>query len=341
MTHHETYQPLCGAEAREIIDSFRGDFCDNTTVTDIADEFPYYSHVLGLRGVSLVNLADNTSGAFKWRGALVGAVKMKEQGIDSMVAPSAGNHARGAVLAAKLLDMRLTVAVPTTAPPAKRQKLRELWSSYLLTIHAEGDTFNDSLAWAEGHTAPMLHPYDNPYVIAGQGTAVDDVLAYHSEVKHLVAPVGGGGLASGIVRRLGELGRTDITVHVAQASGSNSLGNSLAAGEVVAADAPNHRYGGSAVRAIGSLVWYELSRHDNVRVLTVPEADVDELSELYADGRRELLRETTPNFEPTSLVAVAALKQLRHVKGEVAVLGTGQNDTIYPTHASGHYQVPC
>lgn len=329
-----------GDEALAIIDHYRTVVDDRTRAETLDKEFPYYAQQLGLYGVTLVDLGDNTSGAFKWRGAMVGAAELKEQGVESMIAPSAGNHARGAVLAAKALDMYVAVAVPSTAPPAKREKIRELWDSHKLSVVTAGNTFDQSLEWAQQQDAALLHPYDNPAVVAGQGTVADDTLRLAPETKHLVVPVGGGGLAAGVLRRLNELERDDIMVHLAEAEGSNSLSNSLAAFELTNADAPNSRFGGSAVKRIGTLAFDTFTSQLNVSVVRVPESDVDELSELYVQGRNDLLRTTTPNFEPTSLVAVAALKQLRELNGPVTVLGTGHNDTVYPRAAARSYRLP-
>lgn len=329
-----------GDEALAIIDGYRHIVEDKTRVEALEAEFPYYVHDLGLTGVKLADLGDNASGAFKWRGAFVGAMRLKKQGAERLIAPSAGNHARGAVLAARALDMYVTVAVPSSAPPAKRERIKDLWDSHKLQVVTAGATFDESLAWALEQPGTLLHPYDDANVIAGQGTVVDDVLRQAPEAKHLVVPVGGGGLAAGVLGRLDELGREDITVHLAEVEGSNSLTKSLRNYEVTDADAPNKRFGGSAVRKIGALGFDAFTRYANMSVVSVTEHDIDELSELYIDGRRELLRVTTPNYEPTSLVAIAALKQLRHLKQEVVVLGTGHNDSIFPMSESRSYRVP-
>ncbi|NCU37907.1 pyridoxal-phosphate dependent enzyme [Candidatus Saccharibacteria bacterium] len=329
-----------GDEALDIVNGFRADLHDDTYVEQLDREFPSYADYLGAYGVALMNLSDNDAGAFKWRGAAVGAAKLKEQGVQSIVAPSAGNHARGAAAAAKLLDMHLAVVVPSSAPPAKRDYIHGLSNSQHLQVQVVGATFDESLAWAQTLPGAMLHPYNNSDVIAGQGTIVDDLLATQPDTQHIVLPVGGGGLLAGVLRRLDELQRTDITVHAAQATGSNSLGNSLTARELTAAHNPNQRYGGSAVQTIGPLALRQCLSSPNLRLLEVPNEDVDELSELYAEDRKHLLRASTPNYEPTTLVAIAALKQLQHLDSPVTVLGTGQNDTIHPPLARRTYRLP-
>ena len=326
------HQPLPtknGDYALDIIDDFRSALHDDTRIEALEVEFPDFAASIAAHGVALMNLSDNDAGAFKWRGAIVGMAKLQEQGIDHIIAPSAGNHARGAALAAKILNMHLTVVVPKSAPPEKKDFIRQLAPERLVRIHVTGDTFDDSLEWALGQHGATLHPYDNADVVAGQGTVVDDLLAWRPETQHIVLPVGGGGLLAGVLARLEQKGRTDIVVHAAQADGSNSLGRSIDAGKLVDAHRPNQRYGGSAVRTIGAFTLAQSLRSPNLQLLTVPDDDVAELSELYDYDRRRLLRTSTPNYEPTTLVAVAAMRQLAHLDTPVTVLGTGQNDAIY------------
>jgi hypothetical protein len=118
--------------------------------------------------------------------------------------------------------------------------------------------------------------------------------------------------------------------HLAEAPGNNSASQSLKSKKIRSAKKPNQRFGGSAVKRTGQFPFKELSRARNINFVQVSEDDVNFLSELYLDGRRELLLQNTPNFEPTSLVAIAAMMHLVGKTGETVVLGTGKNDTIYP-----------
>lgn len=202
---------LIGDEALANIDSYRHSVEDHTTVESLDQEFPYVAYELGLTAATLVTACDNLSRAFKWRGALAGATMLAEQGAKRLVAPSTGNHARGSVLASKLLGLPITVAVPTTAPEKKRQGIRELWDDpALLSICEVGTTFNESLDWALQQNLSVLHPFDSRDVIAGQGTVVDDIPREQPEVETIVTPVGGAGLLAGILSRLYELGRDDV-----------------------------------------------------------------------------------------------------------------------------------
>lgn len=316
-----------GNEALRIINSYRERVEDRSRIETLGQEFPSYAQHLGGNAIWLFRADLNETGAFKWRGAIVGALQLAEQGVQHIIVPSAGNHARGAVWAARELGLSVTAVVPTTAPAQKSEKLRELWDDPRLTIKVIGESFDESLAWALTQTnGKILHPFGE-LVIPGQGTVVDDVLARFPDVENIVTAVGGGGLAAGMLRRLEELGRTDIQIIGAEAEGSNSARKSLAAGDLQLADAPNLRYGGSAVRTMGHQALDIFARSHNFQILPVPERDVDELIELYTQDREQAQREAWPNLEPTSLVAVAAMRQQIQNRPTV-VIATGHNDVL-------------
>lgn len=329
-THQPSYTR--GDDALAIIDTYRQRVEDEVRVEPLDREFPYYAHVLGHSGVYLAHFEDNVTGSFKWRGAVVGAHTLVDQGATKLLVPSAGNHVRGAVWAARQLQVPVTAVVPSSAPPKKQHQVRELWDDPRLTMEVRGATFDESLDWAlEQGDGTMLHPY-GPEVQPGQGTIVDDILAARPDVQTIIAPIGGSGLVAGMLARLAELGRYDIMVVGAEAEGSNSLRRSILAGELRQADRPNKRYGGSAVHMVSESAFEVCNLAPNFGIISVPDEDVDELIDCYDTGRRELIREATPNLEPTSLVAVAALRQYTEHKVTV-VVGTGQNDTLYPEHA--------
>lgn len=324
-TEHNTSAAL-------IIDAFRDDFADRTTLAPIEMEFPYMK-LRDKDSIYLLEAADNLAGTFKWRGALVGAVALQGVGHERLVVPSAGNHARGAVLAAKVLGMAVDVVVPRSAPPAKREGLRELWHDGRNKVHVYGETFDASLAHAYGlareRGGALLHPYDDEFVIEGQGTIIDDLLREKPEVTHVVLPVGGGGLLAGVANRLTELGRDDVRVTAVEAPGSNSLSKSLQRRRLVEAESPNQRFGGSAVRYIGARGLESALRYPNLEVVSADEGDIIYVTETYMQSRDDLLRKSIPAYEPTSLVAVAGLYKATRTAGDVTVaLGTGHNAPV-------------
>lgn len=322
--------------ALAIIDAYRDEFKDITRVSPIAMEFPYLK-VEGRDSLYLLEAGDNFAGTFKWRGALVGAVALQHAGHERLIVPSAGNHARGAVLAAKALGMSIDVIVPRTAPTAKREGLRKLWQSSQNRVHVFGETFDESLVYAQElayrQSGALLHPYDDEFVIKGQGTIIDDLFREKADVEHVVLPVGGGGLLAGVLDRLKELGREDIRVTAVEAPGSNSLSNSLAEKRVSRAEAPNQAYGGSAVQFIGRRALRSAMSYPNLEVVTADKSDIDFVAETYQQSRRDLMRTDeyfVPAYEPTSLVAVAGLyKAVRREYESTVVVGTGHNAPLH------------
>lgn len=326
-----------GNEAYEIINRHRNAVDEHFSIDPLYDEFPRFASDLGATELYLARADVNAAGTFKWRGAIVGASALQEQGIDTYAVPSAGNHARGAVLAAKLLhDMQVNIAVPTSAPPAKKEGLRELWESDKLRIYAEGDSFNESLEWAQAHPelGTLLHPFDDLNVIAGQGTLVDDIFtaAGDQPIDHIVVPVGGGGLAAGILQRLEELGNYHTQLHAMESTDSNSLSRSLQRGKPTDIEQPNMRYGGSAVRKVGQQTFTLLKKYSHrLHVHQISEDEVDNVIGDYQADRHDLWRNDTPNLEPTTLVAIAGVAHVvqQHPSESIVVIGTGQNAPLW------------
>jgi threonine dehydratase len=326
-----------GDEALEIVKKYQ--VYENFTVENLRDELPSFAHYLqriGNNALSLARADDNAAGTFKGAGAMVGAHAFMEAGIEDILVPSAGNHARGGVLAANALGLRAHIVVPETAPPAKKEGLRQLGEC---NIHAVGESFDEALAWANQHAelGTSLHPFDDPNVITGQGTLLDYMLAHaDTPIDHIVVPVGGGGLAAGIAQRLGELKNSSTHLHVVEATGSHSLSRSLEAGEPTAVEHPNVRYGGSAVRKIGRRSFEILQRfrkQERLHLHHIDEESVDALISDYTFDRSINHRTTTPSIEPTSLVAIAAVERIhrQYRDAHIMAVATGRNAPLETT----------
>jgi threonine dehydratase len=137
------------------------------------------------------------TGAYKVRGALNALLLQKARGDNrTVVAASAGNHGAGVAWAAKQLGLSAVIVVPKNAPQAKIQRITKLGAQVVL----HGDVFEDSLTWARQKAQEqdwrMLHAFEDPDVIAGQGTIALELLNLKPDV--VILPVGGGGLAAGI-----------------------------------------------------------------------------------------------------------------------------------------------
>jgi threonine dehydratase len=322
------------------IDHYRAVVDDHTRLDPLETEMPTLAHHLyrlGAGALYLLYTDDNEAGAFKWRGAFNKAAALKEAGVEEIVVPSAGNHARGAVLAARHFGLRANIVVPTTAPYAKKEGLHELWQSPDLRIFAQGSTFNQSLEYALKHPelGTLFHPYDDTEVIAGQGTIADDIERLAAErIDHVVMPVGGGGLLAGVMQRFHELNNTHTLFHAVEPQGSNSLSRSIEAEKPIAVEAPNQRYGGTAVQKIGQKTFAIIQRYqDRLTIHHTSDEEIAQEHTEYLGDRKDKDHENTPEFEGATLVAISGLTQvvaLVHPGESIVVLGTGHNAPLDP-----------
>ncbi|HPI41183.1 MAG TPA: threonine ammonia-lyase [Pseudobdellovibrionaceae bacterium] len=139
------------------------------------------------------------TGSFKIRGAYNKIVNLtEEEKSKGVIACSAGNHAQGVALSAKLLNVQSTVVMPETAPLNKLMATQ----SYGAQVVRKGETFDEALTYAreleKEKNFTFVHPFEDPLIVAGQGTLGLEILEQLPDIDHLVVPIGGGGLISGI-----------------------------------------------------------------------------------------------------------------------------------------------
>ncbi|MFE0778864.1 threonine ammonia-lyase [Streptomyces sp. NPDC058861] len=262
------------------------------------------------------------TGSFKLRGAYVRIAGLRpEEKAAGVVAASAGNHAQGVALASKLLGVRATVFMPVGAPLPKVAATRE----YGAEVRLQGQVVDETLAAAEEYAretgAVLIHPFDHPDVIVGQGTVGLEVLEQCPEVRTIVVGVGGGGLAAGIGLAVKSL-RPDVRVVGVQAEGAAAYPPSLAAGHPVVVESPVTMADGIRVGRPGD-VPFDLVREYVDEVRTVSE---DALSSalLLCLERAKLV------VEPAGASPVAALlSDPESFRGPVvAVLSGGNVDPL-------------
>ena len=145
--------------------------------------------------------------SFKLRGAYNKMVKLSPAMLKrGVVTASAGNHAQGVALAAQRLNCHATIVMPVTTPQIKMQAVEARGATVLLHGDAYDEAYTQALELAAEERATFVHPYDDPDIIAGQGTIGMEILRQHTGAIHAIfVPVGGGGLISGIaayVKRL-------------------------------------------------------------------------------------------------------------------------------------------
>jgi threonine dehydratase len=239
------------------------------------------------------------TGSFKIRGAYTRISRLSdEERARGVVAASAGNHAQGVALAARLLGAAATVFMPETAPLPKMAATR----AYGAEIHLVGQSLVEPLRAAAEHAertgAVFIHPFDHVDVIAGQGTVGLEVLEQCPDVRTVVVCTGGGGLVSGIAAAVRSR-RPDVRVVAVQAEEAACFPGSLEAGRPVPLDVMTTMADGIAVAAPGELTLAHVRELvDDVR--TVSEEDLSRAL-LFCLERAKLV------VEPAGVAAVAAV----------------------------------
>jgi threonine dehydratase len=263
------------------------------------------------------------AGSYKVRGAYTRIARLSAaERARGVVAASAGNHAQGVALAAELLGARATVFMPEGAPLPKVTATR----GYGAAIEYAGATVDDALeaarAFATETGAVLIHPFDHPDVIAGQGTVGLEILEQCPEATTILTAVGGGGLISGVAVAAKAL-RPDIRIVGVQASGAAAYPPSLAAGSprkipqcVTIAD-------GIAVQRPGDLTFAHVSKLVD-EVVTVTDEDLSAALLVMLERHKMVV-------EPAGGAAVAALLTGAYVATDgpvVAVLSGGNIDPM-------------
>ncbi|MBI3837802.1 MAG: threonine ammonia-lyase [Planctomycetia bacterium] len=213
------------------------------------------------------------TGSFKERGARNAMLLLSdEQRRRGVISASAGNHALGLAYHGKLLGIHVSVIMPKYAPLIKRTTCRKLDASVIL----EGETFSDAYEHAQGLAREQgltyIHGFDDPAIIAGQGTVGLEILEQVPDVEAIIVPIGGAGLAAGVALAVKSImpGVRIIGVEPDRAAGFTAA---LAAGRVVKASLRPTVADGLAVGKVGELAFsIAASRVD--RVVTVSEEEL-------------------------------------------------------------------
>jgi threo-3-hydroxy-L-aspartate ammonia-lyase len=192
-------------------------------------------------------------GAFKFRGAYnaLAALAPETRG-RGVVAFSSGNHAQAVALAAALLGMPATIVMPTDAPPIKLAATRGYGAEVVTYDRYTEDRAAIATGLARDRGATLLPPFDHPDVIAGQGTAVLELLQEVPDLDLLVVPIGGGGLLAGSAIA-GRSLRPDLEVVGVEPAGRRAARDALAGGEVVEVAVPRTALDGQQTSHIGRL----------------------------------------------------------------------------------------
>lgn len=138
------------------------------------------------------------TGSFKVRGAFNACVAAKREGVEEVVAASAGNHAQGVAFAARMLEVKCTIFMPEFSYPNKVEATKNYGAKVILSGETYDDANTHALEYARSKGVKMIHAFDDKHVISGQGTIGFEVLSKARDLNYLFVPVGGGGLIAGI-----------------------------------------------------------------------------------------------------------------------------------------------
>jgi len=213
------------------------------------------------------------TGAFKIRGAMNRIATLSSEERDAgVVTASAGNHAQGVALAADRAGVDATVVMPKFAPVSKVKATR----GYGASVRLEGVDYDEAQAYAHQlereEDRTYVHAFDDPVVMAGQGTLGLEIVDDCPDLDTVVVPIGGGGLISGVAVAIKEQ-RPDVRVVGVQAEGAASAAKSLAAGEVVEIDSVDTIADGIATRAIGEQTLEVMAEYVD-EVVTVDDREI-------------------------------------------------------------------
>jgi threonine dehydratase len=262
------------------------------------------------------------AGSFKIRGAYVRISRLSdEERGRGVVAASAGNHAQGVALAARMLGARATVFMPDGAPIVKERATR----AYGADVRFSGATVDDALVaareFADKTGAVLIHPFDHRDVVAGQGTVGLEILDQCPDVKTIIVGTGGGGLLAGIGLAVKSV-RPDVRLVGVQAEGAAAYPASLAAGRPVALERMSTMADGIAVGRPGD-VPFGVIREVADDVVTVSEDSISRALVMLLERAKQVV-------EPAGAASVAALidHPERFEPPVVAVLSGGNIDPL-------------
>ncbi|HWG00671.1 MAG TPA: threonine ammonia-lyase [Trebonia sp.] len=239
------------------------------------------------------------TGSFKVRGAYTRIARLSQaERARGVVAASAGNHAQGVAFASGLLGTRATVVMPERAPLPKVQATRGYGADVVLHGTTVEEAMGEALRFAERTGSVFIHPFDHTDIVAGQGTLGFEIVEQCPQVRTIVVPVGGGGLAAGIAVAAKGLD-PGIRVVGVQAAAVAGYASSLAAGHPVAVPGEPTMADGIAVHRPGDIPFGILSAIGD-GIVTVSETALSRGLLLCLERAKQVV-------EPAGAAAVAAL----------------------------------
>ncbi len=283
-------------------------------------------------GVPVHLKLENThvTGAFKLRGAWTAIRRLPdEQRARGVLTYSSGNHGQAVAFAARRVGVRAVIVMPETAPPVKIEGVKRWGGEIVFAGTTSDDRYTKALTIAEAEGLAIIPPFDHPDVIAGQGTVGLEIVEDLPDVRHVVVPVGGGGLAAGVATALAAL-RPEAQVTAVEPAGAAALAAAVAAGHPVRLEQTASIADGLLPLSVGTLTFGHL--RGRVEVVTVTERAIAECT-LW------LHAELAQTIEPSGAATTAALRSgLLTPSGPVALVVSGGNadPTVIANLGNGH-----
>ena len=242
--------------------------------------------------------------SFKVRGAYNKMAHLSEAQLHrGVICASAGNHAQGVALSAAKLGCRALIVMPTTTPPVKIEAVRARGGAAVeIVLHGDSytDAYNHALTLEKEQNLSFVHPFDDPDVIAGQGTIGMEILRQHSGPIHAIfVAIGGGGLISGVAAYVKQI-RPDIKIIGVQTIDSDAMVRSVKAGERVTLPDVGLFADGTAVRLVGEETFRLAQLYVDEYIVVDTDAICAAIKDVFTDTRSIL--------EPSGAMAVAGAK---------------------------------
>lgn len=239
--------------------------------------------------------------SFKLRGAYNKIAHMDEASRQKgVIASSAGNHAQGVALSAKKLGVKATIVMPQTTPKIKVDAVVRLGAKIILAGDHYDDAYAHALRLAEAEGLVFVHPYDDPLVIAGQGTIGLEIVRQLQDIAAIFVPVGGGGLIAGIASVVKAL-YPSIQIIGVEPYEADAMYRSLMAKERILLPHVGLFADGVAVKTVGK----ETFRICQSSVDSIIRVDNDAICAAI----KEIFEDTRAIVEPAGALALAGLKQ--------------------------------
>ena len=278
------------------------------------------SYIDNLVGAKLFFKCENfqKAGAFKARGACNAVFGLSDaQAAKGVATHSSGNHGTCLAYAAGRRGIACTVVIPRTAPQAKKDAVKGYGG---VVIECEPSTTSREAVFAEvvaKSGAEFVHPYNDPRVVAGQGTCSKELTEQVAGLDCVIAPIGGGGMVSGTCLALSNLAPT-IKIYAAEPKQADDAYRSFKAGHIIADDAPNTVADGLKV-PLKELTWHFVSQHV-ADIFTASEQEI-------IDAMLLIWKRMKIVVEPSSAVPLAVIlkNKKQFADQSIGVIVTGGN----------------